>query len=414
MGAGGFIQHKRQSDAIYRMAPKYPNIFLKAGRDYALIKGHPWVFSGAVGKVEGKPSPGDIVTAVSSSGVPIGLGFYNPLTDIAFRLLAPDTMRTIDAAFWEKRLQAAMELRSRIIPPQTTAYRLVNAEGDLLPGLIVDRYGDGLVITIGTAGMEKIRATILEILIRHLSPSWIYERSDGRSRRVEGLEDRIGFIHGKEILTDVTVLENGFTFTVDPVQGQKTGFFLDQRVNRERIRTLGQGATVLNCFAYTGAFSVYAASGGAGRVVSVDISEGANEIARKNLLQNGFSPEEHPVVKADVFSFLRDAQERFDLIVLDPPAFAKSKKEVPRATRGYKDINLQAVRCLKDGGLLATFSCSNHIDAALFAKIVQGAVSDAGKTAQLLQALGPGPDHPVNLAHPEGHYLKGCLLRIAP
>jgi len=395
------------------MAPKYPNIFLKPGRDYALIKGHPWVFSGAVGKVEGKPSPGDIVTAVSSSGKPIGLGFYNPLTDIAFRLLTPDTTLTIDAAFWEKRLQAAMELRSRIIPPQTTAYRLVNAEGDLMPGLIVDRYGEGLVITIGTAGMEKIRATTLEILIRHLSPNWIYERSDGRSRRVEGLEDRIGSIHGKESLGNVTVLENGFTFTVDPVQGQKTGFFLDQRVNREQIRALSRGVTALNCFAYTGAFSVYAASGGANRVVSVDISEGANEIARRNLKQNGFSPEEHPVVKADVFSFLRDTQERFDLIILDPPAFAKSKKEIPRATRGYKDINLQAIRCLKDGGLLATFSCSNHIDAALFAKIVQGAVSDAGKTAQFLRALGPGQDHPVNLAHPEGHYLKGYLLRIA-
>jgi len=395
------------------MAPQYPNIFLKTGRDYALIKGHPWVFSGAVGKVEGKPAPGDIVTAVSSSGKPIGLGFYNPLTDIAFRLLTPDTTLAIDAAFWEKRLQAAMELRSRIIPPQTTAYRLVNAEGDLLPGLIADRYGDGLVVTIGTAGMERIKSTVLEVLIHHLSPGWIYERSDGRSRRVEGLEDRIGLIHGRESFDHVTVLENGFTFTVDPVQGQKTGFFLDQRVNRERIRALSRDAIVLNCFAYTGAFSVYAASGGADRVVSVDISESANEIARKNLAQNGFSTDEHPVVRGDVFSFLRDTQERFDLIILDPPAFAKSKKEVPRAARGYKDINLQAIRCLKDGGLLATFSCSNHIDTALFIKIVQGAVSDAGKTAQLLQALGPGPDHPVNLAHPEGHYLKGCLLRIA-
>jgi 23S rRNA (cytosine1962-C5)-methyltransferase len=395
------------------MDPKYPNIFLKAGRDYSLIKGHPWVFSGAVGKTVGKPGPGDIVSTVSSEGQPIGLGFYNPRTDIAFRLLTSDTSLIIDHTFWEKRLVAAIELRRRIIPPETNACRLVNAEGDFLPGLIVDRYGDGLVITIGTAGMEKIRAVILDILIRHLHPAWIYERSEGKSRRIEGLEDLIGCIHGQESLGEVVVRENGLSFIVDPVQGQKTGFFLDQRVNRERIKALSNGLSVLNCFAYTGAFSVYAASGGAKRVVSVDISEGANEIAGRNLLQNGFSPEEHPVVKADVFNYLRDTEDLFDLIILDPPAFAKSKKEVQRATRGYKDINLQAIRRLKEGGLLATFSCSNHIDEELFRKIVQGAVADAGKTAQLLSDMGPGPDHPVNLAHPEGHYLKGCLLRIS-
>lgn len=394
------------------MDPKYPNIFLKAGRDYSLIKGHPWVFSGAIGKVTGKPGPGDIVSAVSSDGQPIGLGFYNPRTDIAFRLLTSDTSLIIDSTFWEKRLLGAIALRSRIIPPETNACRLVNAEGDLLPGLIVDRYGDGLVITIGTAGMEKIRPTILEILIRRLRPAWIYERSEGKSRRIEGLEDQIGVIHGQESWGEVIVQENGLSFIVDAIQGQKTGFFLDQRVNRERIKALSNGLSVLNCFAYTGAFSVYAASGGARRVISVDISEGANGIAHQNLSQNGFSPDDHPVVKADVFNYLRDMEDLFDLIILDPPAFAKSKKEVPRAARGYKDINLQAIRHLKNGGLLATFSCSNHIDAELFQKIVQGAVADAGKTAQLLQLLGPGPDHPVNLAHPEGHYLKGCLLRI--
>jgi 23S rRNA (cytosine1962-C5)-methyltransferase len=394
------------------MEPQYPNIFLKAGRDYSLIKGHPWVFSGAVGKTAGKPGPGDIVTAVSSDGKPIGLGFYNPRTDIAFRLLTSDTSLIIDHAFWEKRLLAAIELRRRIIPPETNACRLVNAEGDFLPGLIVDRYDDGLVITIGTAGMEKIRTAILEILIRHRHPAWIYERSEGKSRRTEGLEDRIGCIHGGDLLGEVIVQENGLSFMVDPVSGQKTGFFLDQRANRERIKALSKGSSVLNCFAYTGAFSVYAASGGAARVISVDISEGANEIARRNLRRNGFSPDEHPVVKADVFNYLRDTEDLFDLIILDPPAFAKSKKEVPRAARGYKDINLQALRHLKNGGLLATFSCSNHIDEDLFRKIVQGAVADAGKTAQLLSVLGPGPDHPVNLAHPEGHYLKGCLLRI--
>ncbi|MBN1548957.1 MAG: class I SAM-dependent rRNA methyltransferase [Syntrophaceae bacterium] len=394
------------------MKLKYPNIYLKSGRDFSLDKGHPWVFSGAVGKVEGNPQPGDIVRAVSADGKPLGLGFYNPKTDIAFRLLTPESTLVIDKGFWKKRLQAAIALRNRVIPPETNACRLVNAEGDLLPGLIVDRYGDGLVLTIGTAGMEKVQLVVLEILKQYLSPTWIYERSEGKSRKIEGLEDRIGMVYGPVLSDTITVQENGLLFFVDPVSGQKTGFFLDQRVNRERVRTLSMGVTVLNCFCYTGAFSVYAAAGGAQQVVSVDISESAVNMARHNLEQNGFSPEAHPALKADVFNYLRDTQDSFGLIILDPPAFAKSKKELPRATRGYKEINLQAVRRLKEGGLLATFSCSNHIDADLFQKIVQGAVSDAGKTAQLLQVLGPGPDHPVNLAHPEGHYLKGLLLRI--
>jgi 23S rRNA (cytosine1962-C5)-methyltransferase len=355
------------------MKLKYPNIYLKAGRDFSLAKGHPWVFSGAVGKVEGKPQPGDIVRAVSSDGKSLGLGYYNSRTDIAFRLLTPDDTLAIDEAFWERRLRAAMALRNRIIPPETNACRLVNAEGDLLPGLIVDCYGDGLVMTIGTAGMERVRAVILDILNRLLSPAWIYERSEGKSRSIEGLEDRIGLAHGTDMPGEVKVRENGFLFTVDPVSGQKTGFFLDQRISRERIRSLGAGLTVLNCFCYTGAFSVYAAAGGAQQVVSVDISESAVEMARRHLQQNGFSSESHPVIKADVFTYLRDTHELFDLIILDPPAFSKTKKDVQRAARGYKDINLQASRHLKDDGLLATFSCSNHIDADLFQKIVQGA-----------------------------------------
>lgn len=391
---------------------KYPNLYLKSGRDYSLAKGHPWVFSGAVGKAEGKPEPGDIVKAVSADGKPLGLGFYNPRTDIAFRLLTPDTTQVIDGTFWEKRLAGALEFRNRIISPETNACRLVNAEGDGLPGLIVDRYGNGLVLTIGTAGIEKIKSLLLDILIQCFNPAWIYERSEGKSRRIEGLADCIGVAYGSEVTDNVTIRENNLVFTVDPIRGQKTGFFLDQRVNRERIKAISNGLTVLNCFAYTGAFSVYAGTGGASQVISVDISGDANDIARQNLVQNGFSPEAHPVVKADAFTYLRDTEGLFDLIILDPPAFAKSKKDVQRAARGYKDINLQAVRHLKDGGLLATFSCSNHIDAELFQKIVQGAVTDAGKTAQLLQMLGPGPDHPVNLAHPEGHYLKGFLLRI--
>lgn len=208
------------------------------------------------------------------------------------------------------------------------------------------------------------------------------------------------------------IAENGLRFEVDLVTGQKTGFFLDQRLNREVVGELSREAVVLNCFSYSGAFSVYAARGGANRVVSVEASEAANGIACGNLLRNGFSPDKHPVLTASVFDYLRETQEVFDLIILDPPAFAKSKKDVARSARGYKEINLQAARRLREGGILATFSCSNPIDEALFAKIVLGAVRDAGKTAQVLRFLGAGPDHPVSLAHPEGRYLKGLLLSL--
>jgi 23S rRNA (cytosine1962-C5)-methyltransferase len=228
---------------------------------------------------------------------------------------------------------------------------------------------------------------------------------------LEGLSDRIGRVAGK-VPETVVIKENGLSFEVDLLTGQKTGFFIDQRPNREIVGDFGRGAAVLNCFSYTGAFSVYAARGGASRVVSVEASAAANEIACRNLVRNGFSPGRHPVITANVFNYLRETEETFDLIILDPPAFAKSRKDVDRSARGYKEINLQAARRLSEGGVLATFSCSNPITPELFEKIVLGAVRDAGKTGQLLGRLEAGMDHPVNLAHPEGRYLKGLLLGL--
>jgi 23S rRNA (cytosine1962-C5)-methyltransferase len=282
-----------------------------------------------------------------------------------------------------------------------------------MPGLVVDRYGNYLVFSIGTAGMEQWRETLIDLLCEALDPAGIHERSDGRSRRMEGLSDRIGTASG-EIPAEAEIVENDLRFAVDLVAGQKTGFFLDQRLNREIVGGLSSGASVLNCFSYTGAFSVYAARGGAGRVVSVESSAAANAVASRNLLRNGFDPERHPILTANCFDYFRETEEVFDLIVLDPPAFAKSRKDLERSARGYKEINLQAARLLREGGLLATFSCSNPIDEELFARIVLGAVRDAGKAAQVLRVLGAGPDHPVNLAHPEGRYLKGLLLRLVP
>lgn len=388
-----------------------PRIILKKGRDAALRHGHPWLFSGALAALEGKPGPGDIVLAVDAAGRPVGRGFYNR-GDIAFRLLTDDPTQRIDGGFWRRRIEGAVTLRRRVIPPGTDAYRLINAEGDGMPGFVCDRYGRYLVMTVGTAGMEKWRDTLIGLLLEIETPMGIVERSEGRSRQLEGLTDRTGCVAG-EVPESVEISENGLRFEVDPLTGQKTGFFLDQRPNREIVGAFGRAATVLNCFSYTGAFSVYAVRGGANRVVSVEASAAANEIARRNLVRNGFSPEQHPVLTANVFDYLRETEERFDLIILDPPAFAKSRKDADRSARGYKEINLQAARRLREGGFLATFSCSNPITPELFEKIVLGALRDAGKTGQLLGRLEAGMDHPVNLGHPEGRYLKGLLLRLA-
>lgn len=396
------------------MKMNYPCLYLKPGREKALLHGHPWLFSGAVASVEGKPAPGDIVAVADAGGRSLGLGFFNSRSDIIFRFLTADVDTRCDAHFWRERVRFAEALRRRILPPDTTACRLINAEGDGLPGLIVDRYDDVLVCSIATAGMEKNRTAVLDALTGVCSPRGIYERSEGRARRLEGLEERSGWIYGScEEGKRIPVRENGLYFEVDIVGGQKTGFFLDQRSNREGVAGLSRGMTLLNCFSYSGAFSVYAARGGAERVVSVDVSEGANDMARFHLKKNGFSTERHPVIRADVFSWLRETEEVFDGIILDPPAFAKSRKDIARSARGYKDINLQAIKHLQNGGLLWTFSCSSFMDEALFQKVVLGAACDTGKSVQLLKILGPGPDHPTSLAHMEGRYLKGLLLRVS-
>ena len=388
----------------------YPRIILKAGRERSLLHGHPWIFSGALASVEGNPEAGQIVCACGSNQKPLALGFFNPATDIVFRALSADVDAEIDGAFWARRLESALAMRRRVLPSDTTACRLVNAEGDGLPGLIVDRYGEHLAVALNTAGMDWCRDDILDALVDLVHPRFIYERSEGPARRMEGLEDRVGFIFGDETAEMAEIIENGLRFRVDLVSGQKTGFFLDQRENRMLVRSLSRDAHVLNCFSYTGAFSVYAACGGAQRVISVEASAAANEAATAHLALNGFSVAEHPVVKGDVFQYLRKSESLFDLIILDPPAFAKAKRDIRTAARGYKDINLQALGRLQPGGLLLTFSCSNYIDEDLFEKIVLGAAQDAGRPLRLLKRLGPGPDHPTNLAHTEGRYLKGLLL----
>ncbi|MDQ5987916.1 MAG: Ribosomal RNA large subunit methyltransferase I [Syntrophus sp. SKADARSKE-3] len=390
----------------------YSQIILKPGRERSLLKGHPWVFSGAVAQVAGSPEPGDIVCICGDDRRPLALGFFNAASDIAFRAVTTDIGATIDEAFWRRRLHSAAALRRKVLPPDTTACRLINAEGDGMPGLIVDQYGSMMVLSISTAGMERYREAALDAIVEECRPKVMYERSEGQARRIEGLEDRIGFVFGNDMPEVVDIRENGLRFSVDVVSGQKTGFFLDQRDSRMLVQSLSRDASVLNCFSYTGAFSVYAARGGAKRVVSVEASAVANEAATAHLALNGFSSDVHPVIRADVFQYLRRIEEVFDFIILDPPAFAKAKRDINQAARGYKDINLHALSKLQPGGLLATFSCSNFIDEDLFEKIVLGAAQDAGRPVRLLKRLGPGADHPTNLAHMEGRYLKGLLLGL--
>ena len=391
----------------------YPEITLKKGREAALLRGHPWMFSGAIAAVKGTPGAGDVVVARDFTGKPLALGFFNPRTDIAFRVLTTNISIIISPDFWHKRLQAAYGLRQKIIYSRTNAYRLINAEGDGFPGLIVDVYDSTQVISITTAGMEKQKKHIIDALISLLKPAVIYEQSQGRSRVLEGLENNICFLLGDDQSGPVAIKENGLQFAVDFIGGQKTGFFLDQRINREKIGALSRNANVLNCFAYTGAFSVYCAAGGAKRVVSLDISKTACGAARENLQRNGYSSEAHPVIDTDVFAYLRTMQENFDLIILDPPAFAKTKRDVAKASRGYKEINLQAMKRLVPGGVLATFSCSNFIEEDLFCKIILGAARDAGVDLRVLARLEAGPDHPILPGHPEGRYLKGLLLAVS-
>jgi 23S rRNA (cytosine1962-C5)-methyltransferase len=387
-------------------------VFLKQGREEAPARGHPWVFSGAIERVEGEVDAGGLVDLFTHAKGFIGRGYYNPHSQIAFRLLTRQPV-AIDKDFFRQRIQTALALRKSILSSKTTACRLIHAEGDLLPGLICDRYGDYLVMQINTAGMERFRDEIIFLLKDLVDTRMIYDRSDAATRSQEGLSDSTGpIVRDGTFPGLVEIRENNMKFLVDVKGGQKTGFYLDQRDNRALIRGLAQGKRVLNCFAYTGGFSVSASLGGVAAVTSVEASAEALELCKENLMLNNIPLDGQRLIKADVFQFLRDDQEEYDLIILDPPAFAKRKGQVKGAIRGYKDINLYAMKRLKKGGQMLTCSCSQHIDAALFPKILAYAATDAACHVQVLGSWGAPQDHPVALHHPEGAYLKALLLRV--
>jgi 23S rRNA (cytosine1962-C5)-methyltransferase len=389
------------------------SVRLKAGREKSVRHRHPWVFSGAIDSVSGSPPPGALVDVVDARGAFLGRGYYNEHSRIRVRMLAWDE-RPIDENFWRARVTAAVRRRDPLgADGRTNAWRLVHAEADLVPGLVVDRYGDVVVVQLLTAGVERVRDVILDAVEAAARPRVIFERSDTSSRGREGLEASTGVVRG-ELTGPVHILENGLEFRVNVETGQKTGFYLDQRDNRARVAEYARDHDVLDAFCHTGAFAAYAAGAGARSLTLVDSSVGSLATARWNLEKNGRAECGCEFVQADVFEHLRalrDAGRRFDLVVLDPPKFATNRHQLEAALRAYKDINRLALEILSGDGILATFSCSQAVDAASFTMAVSWAGVDAGRQLQILRRLGQGADHPVLASFPESEYLKGLLCR---
>ena len=390
---------------------------LKSGKDKPVKNRHPWVFSGAIHRIEGEPEPGDLVHVLDDNGRYLATAYYNPHSQIRARILTW-TDEPIDEAFWHTKIKKAIAGRSLLtLEPATSAYRLINAEADGLPGLVVDKYDDYLVMQCLTMGIDRRKALITAVLVHMLNPTGIIERSDANVRAKEGLQNEIGLLWGTAPDAPVHIQENGHTFGVSLLDGHKTGFYLDQRDNRALVcrPEFVNGKDILNVFAYTGGFSVYAAAHGANSVVNVDTSRPALEQAELNMALNGPERPLDEYLLGDAFAVLRDYRDNgrlFDMVILDPPKFVHSKRDIDKASRGYKDLNWLALRLLKPGGLLATFSCSGLLSADLFQKIIFSAAVDADRTVQILHHLHQGPDHPTLLTFPESAYLKGLLCRV--
>jgi 23S rRNA (cytosine1962-C5)-methyltransferase len=388
-------------------------IALKPGREKSLLAGHPWIFSGAIARADDAAS-GDTVDVYGADGTALARAAWSPTSQIRARTWTFDVGEPIDAAFFRRRIEAALAARTGLLDEDHTAMRLVHGESDGLPGLVVDRYGDVLVIQILAAGIERHRETIIDVLAAITGVDVVVERSDAEVRTLEGLAPRTGVLRGA-LDGQVAMREMGLRYRVDVLTGQKTGFYLDQRDNRRIVAAHAGGRRVLNAFCYTGGFSLAALAGNAAAVLSLDSSGPALELARGNLAANpDLDAARAEWREADVFTelrALRNQQASFDMIILDPPKFAPTAAHAERASRAYKDINLLAFKLLAPGGLLATFSCSGGIGSDLFQKIVAGAAVDARAQATIVSRLSATRDHPVTLAFPEGEYLKGLLLR---
>jgi 23S rRNA (cytosine1962-C5)-methyltransferase len=396
-------------------ADSLATVRLKAGRERSLNRRHPWVFSGAIDGVDGEPASGETVRVESESGGTLALGAFSPASQIRVRIWSFDADAVIDAAFISTRIAQAVAARRRLglLDPQG-ACRIVFSEADGLPGLVVDRYADFLSCQFLAAGAERWREAVLDALEAELKPRGIFERSEASARRKEGLPSARGLLRGETPPAHLEIDFGGIRQFVDIAEGQKTGAYLDQRENRRRVAAYAKGARVLDAYTYSGGFALSCLAAGAGDALLLDSAESALTLAVEQARLNGVE-ERCRILESDVGDALRkltDAGERFDLIVLDPPKFVHTAEQVNSGSRAYKDINRLAFGLLDRGGVLATFSCSGHVDALLFQKIVAGAAVDAGRDAQILEKLSQPADHPVGLHFPEGEYLKGLILRV--
>ncbi|EKO3451543.1 class I SAM-dependent methyltransferase [Vibrio fluvialis] len=394
-----------------------PAIYLVKGREKSLRRKHPWVFSRGISKIEGEPGLGDTVDVYTHEGQWLAKAAYSPHSQIRARVWSFEK-EAIDTAFFVKRIQQAQLLRDDLIERDgLTGYRLIAAESDGLPGITIDKYQDFLVCQLLSAGAESQKDALVEALKQCFPTCSIYERSDVAVRKKEGLEERVGVLHGELPPKSVVIEENGVKISVDIVGGHKTGFYLDQRDSRFQSMKYVKNKDVLNCFSYTGGFGLYALKGGAKRVINADVSQPALDTAKFNAELNEFdiSKKRAVFLNADVFKLLREYRDqgtKFDVVIMDPPKFAESKAQLNGACRGYKDINMLAMSIIKSGGTLLTYSCSGLMDLALFQKIIADAAIDAGRTVKFVERFEQAADHPVDTAYPEGFYLKGFACKV--
>jgi len=392
------------------------DITLHPHRDFSVLHRHPWIFSGAIARIDGDPAPGESVRVLSAEGDALGVGAFSPSSQIRVRMWTFDGAQDADGAFVTARVARAVGARAIFLGENhTNAFRLVNAEADGVPGLIADRYGDWIVCQFTTAGAERWKAEIVAALQTYSPCKGVYERSDVDVREHEGLAPVTGVLAGEPPPERIEIVEHGCRYWVDVCGGHKTGFYLDQRDSRETVKRYANGCDVLNAFSYTGGFGIAAVAAGAASVTHVDLSESALELAKANTALNTCHADESSFIHGNVFEVLRkfrDERRSFDLVVLDPPKFADSKGSLMKAARGYKDINLLGMKLLRPGGILATFSCSGLMTPELFHKVVSDAAVDAKRDVQVVKRLQQAEDHPEGLCFPEGLYLKGLLCRV--
>lgn len=388
-------------------------IVLKSGKDQSVMRFHPWVFSGAIKKIYGDPAEGDVVDVFDNKDTLLGVGHYTPSSSIAVRILAFGNV-TPDATFFRERITSAINYRKAIglfENPVTNVFRLVHAEGDNLPGLIIDYYNGVAVMQMHSVGMFRMREDIASMLVELLGSRLvaIYDKSETTIPFMSGMKPESGFLYGTSGPAMVT--ENGYNFKIDFTTGQKTGFFVDQRENRKLLESYTSGCDVLNMFGYTGAFSVYAMKN-AKSVHTVDSSESAIKLADENVSLNFGDDQRHQSFKVDAFEYLNDINQKYDLIILDPPAFAKHHNVLANALQGYKRLNIKAIEQIRPGGIIFTFSCSQVVSRENFRKSVFVAAANTGRKVRIVHQLMQPPDHPVNIYHPESEYLKGLVIHV--